>query len=171
MVKRRRMRGYSLMEVVVAMAVFGIFLMIVTILMLEMSKQEKRFPVNFMQNPQIIGVLGRLRRDVQDAYENDPYLSELEGYTQGSKTLIIRTIVNGGEQKVIWDFTTPGEAHRISYNVGVKSEWVARGLPPEFDVKIKSEEIPGRPYGARIQAKDKNGKLSIDQILQPRAHE
>ncbi|HWW62113.1 MAG TPA: prepilin-type N-terminal cleavage/methylation domain-containing protein, partial [Thermoanaerobaculia bacterium] len=88
---RRRMRGYSLMEVVVAMAVFGIFLFIVTILMLEMSKQEKRFPVNFMQNPQVIGVLGRLRRDVQDAYKDDPYLGSLEGYTQGPKTLIIST--------------------------------------------------------------------------------
>lgn len=171
--RERRMRGYTLLEVVVAMAVFGIFLMILTVLMLEMSKQEKRFPVNFMQHPQVIAVLGRIKRDVQDGYGENPYDPERPPaeYSQGPQTLILQKMEDKRLLVVVWDFRTPGEVTRVSYNVGVPTRWVARGLPPDFSVEIKSEEIPGHPFGTRIQARDKNGKLSIDQILQPRAHD
>jgi len=166
------MRGYSLMEIVVAMAVFGIFLFIVTTLTLEMNKQAKRYPVNFMQHPQVIAVLERMKRDVQDGYGENPYDPETPppDYTAGPKVLILQTIEDDRRIVVVWDFRKPGEATRVAYNVGVATKWVARGLPPDFNVEIKTEEIPNRPYGARIQARDGNGNLSIDQILQPRAH-
>ena len=69
----RRQRGFTLMEVVVTMAIFGVFLMIVGALTLEMRGNEKRYPVNFMQHPQVIAVLSRLKRDVQDSFGSNPY--------------------------------------------------------------------------------------------------
>ena len=65
---RRRQRGYTLIEIVVALAVFGIIVAIFSILMSEMRSHQKRLPVNFMKHPQIAAVLSRLRRAVQDAY-------------------------------------------------------------------------------------------------------
>ena len=169
----RRQRGFTLMEVVVTMAIFGVFLMIVGALTLEMRGNEKRYPVNFMQHPQVIAVLSRLKRDVQDSFGSNPYPDSAgEGkYQQSPKTLIVQTIVGGGAQTVVWDFSKPGEVDRISYNVGVPTEWVARGLPPEFAAQMDAVETPGHPYGVRILAADKNKKLAIDQYLQPRAHE
>ncbi len=173
---RRRQRGYSLLEVVISMTIFGIFLAIAFGLTAEMRKWEKRLPVNFMRHPQIISVIARMRRDVQDVNisSNQPiYLNNHDGYVMGSKTLILRTGLDSGDQIVVWELSEPGVVRRISYNVGAKSEWVARGVPPEFSAGtgIEAVEFPGRPYGVRLIAKDTNGRIAIDQILQPRAYE
>lgn len=171
----RRIAGYTLMEVVVAMAVFGIFLMILGVLTVEMRSQEKRLPVNFMRHPQVVVMLTKLRRDVLDAHGTDPYKDEFQGYAQSPKTLIIESVQdNGGVQTVIWDFREPGIVTRRSYNVGVPTDWVARGLPEDFSKSLEVDAVgtcPGRPWGVRIQARDGKGRLAIDQILQPRAHE
>ena len=174
MVSRRRLRGYTLIEFVVAIAVFGVFLMILTSLTMQMRRSEKTLPVNFMRHPQIMSVLARMRRDVLDAHGADPYREEFDGYTQSPKTLIIESVQeSGGVQTIIWDFRTPGEVLRRSYNVGVGTNWVARGLPKEFsnELVVDAVGIPGRPWGVRLTARDAEGRLAIDQILQPRAHE
>jgi len=166
-------RGFTLMEVVITLTVFGIFLMIVASLTLEMRNNEKRFPVNFMQHPQVVTVLMRMRRDVLDAFGTNPYMdSTPDGrYTQGPRTLIIQTVVSGGTQTVVWDFSKPGEVHRVAYNVGLTTEWVARGLPRDFAATIDAIEVPGHPFGVRIMAYDNRHRLAIDQYLQPRAHD
>jgi hypothetical protein len=158
------------------MAIFGMFLVVAFMLTAEMRRWEKRLPVNFMRNPQIISVIARMRRDVLDVlpFKGKIYLPSHDGYTNGPKTLIMQTVLpDSGLQIIVWDLTEPGVAKRISYKVGVKSEWTARGLPPEFtaDAEFDAVEFPGRPYGVRIKAKDSNGQLAIDQILQPRAHD
>lgn len=168
-----KQRGYSLLEVVVTIAIFGVFLLIMTTLSMEMRTNEKRHAINFMQHPQVIAVLSRLRRDVVDAFGANPYPPSAGGgkYGQTSKTLIIQTLVGGGVQTVVWDFSAPGEVHRISYNVGVATKWVARGLPPDFNAEIDSIIVPGRPFGVRITAADKKGNRVLDQYLLPRAHQ
>jgi hypothetical protein len=163
------------LEVVVAMAIFGVFLVVAFTLTSEMRAYEKKLPVNFMRNPQIISVIARMRRDVLDVlpFNERIYLDSHDGYENGPKTLIMQTVLpNGSLQVVVWDLTEPGVAKRISYNVGAKTQWIARGLPPEFtaDAKIDAIKFPGRPYGVRIKAKDPNGRLAIDQILQPRTY-
>ena len=169
--RKRSSRGFTLMEVVVTLTIFGVFLMIVTTLTLEMRQQEKRYPVDFMQHPQVIALLSRLRRDVLDAFGSNPYPPGMGKYTQSSKVLIIDTIVSGGVQTVVWDFSKGNEVHRISYNVGVPTTWIARGLPPGFNATIDAVETPGHPFGVRIMSYDRNGRLTIDQYMQPRAHE
>jgi prepilin-type N-terminal cleavage/methylation domain-containing protein len=166
--------GYTLLEVVVAMAVFGIFLIVIGILTSEMRAVEKRLPINFMRHPQIASVIVRMRRDVIDAHGVDPYPETFQSYTQTPQTLIVETIQqDGGQQTIIWDFRTPGEVQRHAYRVGVRTTWRARGVPDEFsqNLTVDAVEFPGRPYAVRFTARDRKGRIAIDQIFQPRAHE
>lgn len=174
--RTHRQRGYTLLEMVVSMSIFGTFLVVAFSLLAEMRMWEKRLPVNFMRHPQIIAVIARMRRDMLDVdiVKNEPiYIDKHDGYVNGPKTLIIQTGLTTGVQIIVWDLSEPGLVRRISYNVGVKSEWVARGVPPEFSLGADIEPVKfvGRPYGVRLIAKDSNGRIAIDQILQPRAYE
>lgn len=186
----RRAAGYSLLEVVVAMAIFGIFLAVLFGLTAEMRGWERRLPVNYMRHPQVMAVIARLRHDVLDAHGSRPYRRTHDGYTMSPTTLILETVhATGTVRMVVWDFSTPGEVRRRSYNAGaLEDEWLARGVPEEFSRNFTfdavtlaedeevfssdaSQQEPQRPYGVRVLAKDSNGKVAIDQILQPRAHE
>jgi type II secretory pathway component PulJ len=172
---RRRERGYSLLEVVVMLAVFGVVLVIFFTLTAELRLWEKRLPVNYMRHPQVAAVMMRLRKDVLDAYMPlGPYVDEEGDYESGEKILIIATLLEEGTvQTVVWDFSKPGVVQRIAYNTGLKAgTWTARGLPVEFskEVGIAAVEFEGRPYGVQIRATDEDGRIAIDQILQPRSH-
>lgn len=166
----RRQRGFTLIEVTISLAVFGIFIFMLVTLTAEMRGQDKRYPVDFMRHPQVIAVLSRLRRDVIDAFGVNPYPASYGEYTQTDKTLIIYTVQESGfTQTVVWDFSVDGQARRKAYSTGaLVSEWVARGVPP---LRISPHEIPNRPYGVRVQARDNRGLLAVDQVFQPRAHD
>ncbi|MDP9190719.1 MAG: hypothetical protein M3P06_03345 [Acidobacteriota bacterium] len=160
------------------MTIFAIFLAIAFTLTAEMRKWEKRLPVNFMRHPQIISVIARMRRDVLDAQlppapKDTIYLDDHDGFVNGEKILILQTQLPEGLQIVVWDLSQVGVVRRISYNVGAKSAWVARGIPPEFSVGVKLDSVKfdDRLYAVRLIAKDSNGRTAIDQILQPRAYE
>lgn len=160
------------MEVMVAMTIFAMFLAAVFLLTAEMRSWEKRLPINMHKNAQIAGVMGRLRRDVLDGFGSDPFRAKHAGFKSGEKVLIIESVQSGGGvQMIVWDFRERGVVRRLSWNVGVKKEWVTRGLPEDFSsVKIGAEDVPNaKAWGVRISATDANGRLAIDQILLPRA--
>ena len=169
-----RQRGYTLVEVVVAMAIFGIFLFILVTLTAEMNFYQRRLPVNMHKHPQVIAVLARLRRDVLDGHSVRPYRNSHDGYTSSEKVLIIDTVNNtGGYDTVVWDFRTPREVRRRAYVAGVPQEWVARGLPADFS-RLDIDAVRMSDDGAwatHIVAKDERGRIAIDTILQPRATE
>lgn len=165
----KRERGFTLMEIVVVLAIFGVFLWIVVVLTADMRTWEKRMPVNFMTHPQIVAVVSRLRRDVEDA-TNPYYLESYKNYSMGEKTLILyRLLPEGTAETVVWDFSTDGEVtrHSLTDIAGETSRWTAHGTPT---FKIADFPVPGHPDSVRIQALDQNGKLAIDQIIQPRPH-
>lgn len=166
----RRQRGFTLLELVVTLAVFGIFLMIIGTITVEMRGQDKRNPVDFQQHPQIIAVLSRMRKDVLDAFGADPYPASFQSFTQSDDVLIVYSVQSSGyTQTIVWDFTQPGTARRMAFSVGGKvSDWTASGVP-EFE--LDAYEIPNRPWGVRVRAKNTKGQLVIDQIFQPRAHD
>ncbi|HJW93315.1 MAG TPA: prepilin-type N-terminal cleavage/methylation domain-containing protein [Thermoanaerobaculia bacterium] len=164
-----RERGFTLMEIVVVLAVFGAFLWIVVVLTADMRAWQKRMPVNFMTHPAITAVVSRLRKDVQDAAP--PYYRETYGnYSMSNRMLIVYTLKEAGTgETVVWDFSTDGEVTRRAFTdiSGATSTWTAHGTPT---FSIGDFPIPGSPDSVRIQATDKDGKLAIDQIYQPRPH-
>jgi hypothetical protein len=171
MVKRRRERGHSLMEIVVVLAVFGVFLYVVVSLTAEMRRQEKKYPVNFLANPEVNAVLVRMRRDICDT---TAYYEEYATVPASDQVLWLDTITEAGTSEVVmWDFRTTGEVHRRVYNSAQVqvSEWVIRGVP------IFSAEQTDGPHGTKpieVRAIDisdpKHPKLSIDEIITPRPH-
>ena len=165
MVTRERTteRGFTLLEISVAMAIFGIFLYIIVMLTSEMKRNEKKYPVNFMEHPQVSAVMARMRRDVFDA---SYYPQEVGGFDQSGQVLIVATIHKDGTiESVVYDFKTPGEVHRRTFLGNVQqTEWIARGLP----VFNWSPLDDGAHVGVEIKAYD-GPSLAIDQIFFPRA--
>jgi len=164
----KRERGYTMLEMVIALAVFGIFLMIIVALTAEMRANEKRYPINFMAHPEVSAVIARLRKDIFDTIY---YGGEWQGYSQTHQTLILYTLTQGGAgETVVWDFRTPGEVHRKSYMATqLNAEWVGRGLP-NFTVDIDTYTLPTGQDATRIKATDDQNRLAIDEIFVPRPH-
>lgn len=170
MVRRYSTRGFTLMEVVVATALFGVFLFIIVTLTSEMRRNEKKWPVDFFSNPEVGSVLARIRRDV---YDSTSMPGSFDVYTASPTTLILYTISvdRSSAETVVWDFSKPGETHRKAYRANqLSSEWTARSVPifvcPSC---LIGESVNGEP-AVHIQAMDKEGKLAIDEIFVPRPH-
>jgi prepilin-type N-terminal cleavage/methylation domain-containing protein len=165
-VSRVRARGFTLMEVVVTTAIFGVFLFIIVTLTAEMRRNEKKWPINFFAHPEVGSVLARMRRDIVDS---TLLPDNFETYSQSPMTLITYTInQDGTAETVVWDFSKPGEVHRKAFTATLlSSEWMARDVPVFL---CSSEELPSGQQGVRIRAIDKEGKLAIDEIFVPRPH-
>jgi hypothetical protein len=160
--------GYSLLEISVALACFGIFLWIVVVVTAEMRGQEKRYPVNFMSHPEVGGVVARLRRDI---FDTKSYPADYAPFTQTSQTLILYTIQPSGfGETVVYDFRQKGEVHRYAYSAGAQtSHWIARGVP-QFAVDALDLEDTNET-AVHVTAADASGQLAIDQYIFPRPHE
>jgi prepilin-type N-terminal cleavage/methylation domain-containing protein len=165
-VTRRRARGYTMMEIVVTMALFGVFLFIIVTMTAEMRRNEKKWPVNFFAHPEVGSVLARMRRDI---YDSTARPDNFETFSASPLTLIVYTINNDGTaETVVWDFTTPGEVHRKAFKATLlSSEWKAGGLPL---FRATTEPMPSGQDAIRIQAVDKEKKLAIDELIVPRPH-
>lgn len=161
-----RERGYTLLEIVVTLAVFGIFLWIVVVLTAEMRANEKRYPINYMAHPEVSAVMARLRRDI---FDTTFYPHDFQGYERSPQTLLLYTIDQSGFGKtVIYDFRTHGEVHRKEYNATqLTGEWVAHGVP---DFHFDDFTLDTGQVAARITARDEQNRLAIDEIFVPRPH-
>jgi prepilin-type N-terminal cleavage/methylation domain-containing protein len=166
-VKRaRRARGFTTIEIVVALSIFGVLVWILVALEGQMFRNERRFPINYMTHPEVMAVLARLRRDVVDSYG---YPASYDKFQQGPQCLILSVVQpTGFSETVVWDFSKPTEARRLSFNVGqVSSDWLARGVP---QFAIDNYSMPNGEVAVRVNAIDDVGVLAIDQIYQPRRH-
>lgn len=156
-----------MIEIVVVLAIFGIFLYIVVMLTAEMKRNEKKWPVNFMTHPDVSSVIARIRRDAEDAKSFPPNFNT---YTADAKTMIVYThLPSGFAETVVYDFNTPGEVHRFEFTGPQQtSEWVAHGVPTfRWD---RDTQINGEP-ATHITAEDANHRLAIDQYIVSRPHD
>jgi hypothetical protein len=156
-----------MMEAVISMALFSVFLFILVTLTAEMRRNEKKWPVNFFAHPEVGSVLARIRRDV---YDSTTLLDNFSTFTSSDTMLIVYTINQDrtSAETVVWDFSVPGEVHRRAYRATLlSSEWMARSVPIFLWSK---ESMPGGQDAVRVKAIDKEGKLAIDEIYVPRPH-
>ncbi|MDQ6800851.1 MAG: prepilin-type N-terminal cleavage/methylation domain-containing protein [Acidobacteriota bacterium] len=162
-----RQRGYTLLEIVVTLAVFGTFLFIIVLLTADMRANEKRYPINYMAHPEVSSVMARLRKDI---FDTKYYPATFQTYQQTPKTLILYTLQQTGfAETVIYDFRTAGEAHRKSFNATQQTgDWVARGVP---QFSIGSFTLNTGQDAVRISATDEQNRLAIDEIFVPRPHD
>ncbi len=162
----RRQRGFSLVEMLVVLGIFGAFVAIIGIVTYEMYRVQKKWPVNYMTHPETGGVVARVRRDVLDSLY---YPAEFQGYTQSNKLLLIYVVSQDGFAKtVIYDFRKPGEVKRMEYkSKELHNVWLAHAVP---SFEIGSYSLDTGQTAVRLLAKDPGGKLAIDQIFVPRAH-
>lgn len=147
-------------EVVIALAIFGVLLLILTSLQMEFLRFDRDTNLRMFDHPQQLAVLERLRRDVQDSIS---YPLTWQEWVQSNSTLILRISEN---DVVVWSFEE-GLAERRSWSGQTPGEsWRGLGVP-RFEVAA-SEAVPQRT-GVRLQGFDQNEGLVFEQIVFPRA--
>lgn len=159
-----RRRGYTLVEMAVALAIFSLLLMVAVSLENQMLRFDRSMRLRFMIHPEHMAVIARVRRDVLDA---QGYPVSAGPHVQSPKSLILAQLSGQNAiQQVVYDFSEEGLVRRITYQQNQKiGEWLGRGLP-RFEVS--SFTMPNDEVAVRLQGLDRNGVLVVDQILLPR---
>lgn len=157
--------GYSLVELVFALAIFSMLILVVVGLENQMLRLDRSMRLKFMVHPDDMAVMARLRRDVLDA---QGYPTSRGSYRQSPTTLILSGLTEGAAiEEVVYDFGTKGHARRMTFSGNQKTgEWIGRGLPK---FRISSFEMPDQAgVAVRLRGYDSKDQLIVDQILFPR---
>jgi hypothetical protein len=150
----------------VTVAIFGVFVIIIGTLTYNMYYVQQKWPINYMTHPEVGGVVARVRRDVLDSLH---YPGEFEGFVQTNRTLILYVVGQDGYAKtVIYDFRKSNEVRRLEYkSKELESTWIGRAMPA---FEIGGHTLDSGEIAVHLTARDTGGKLAIDQIFVPRPH-
>jgi len=160
----RRQKGYSLIEMLAAMAIFSIFFFVLIGLQREFIRFDHDMRLRMFSHPAPLSVLARLQRDILDSTS---YPTDYQTWSQSATTLLLTVPGKDGSVVVVWDFDTPSAAKRLAFPSGGQvEEWNALAVP---QYEIGSFEMPDGRIAVRVQSYDEQGRLAIDRIILPRA--
>jgi len=153
-----------MVEVVVSMAIFTVFLLVLVGLQREFIRFDRENRVQMFSHPAPLAVLARLQRDILDSKS---YPIAFQDWTQSPETLLLSVPSDTGFRTVVWDFTDPAVARRIEFEAGSQhASWAARAVP---QYEIGSWEMPDGRVAVRVRSYDETGRLSVDRVILPRA--
>lgn len=158
----RRARGFSLIELIVVIAILGVFVLMLTGLEREVLGLLRGGESRRVSLADLEPVLVRLSHDILDASGYYPNNREVDGYSQSETTLILRSESGEGEgDLIVWNFA-PDEVQRFTYSGPIRrSEWTWRG-----DVKWSISSYRGSWVRLRATIA---GRPAVDRIWRPRA--
>jgi hypothetical protein len=150
---------------VVAVAIFGIFLMVLVGMQGEFLRYDREVRVALFSHPAPFAVLARLRRDILDSRG---YPAAEGSWTQTPQTLLLDVRSDEGAPRVVvWDFSDRAVARRFELQDGLQvASWEARAVPV---YGIDGWKAPDGRVGVLITAKDNKGNVVVEQIVTPRA--
>jgi hypothetical protein len=154
------------MEVIVALAVFGVLLLVMTSLQAQFHRFDRQTDFALFEHPQQLAVVERMRADVLDSRS---YPVDWRGWSQSPSTLILRRS-GESDEVIVWNFGEGSTAERRKWkgdSDAPSGRWVAHNVPA-FEVTAVSSGT-GR-VGVNLKGFDEEGRLVFDQILFPRAH-
>jgi prepilin-type N-terminal cleavage/methylation domain-containing protein len=178
-VRETRQRGFSLVELIVTVAIMGILIFMLVALQRELVTFDRKLKVDLFSQPNTSSVLHRIRRDVLNAqryHPEEPYAD----YEWSETTMLLDYPLDRAEGAtksfvVVWDFTEPDLAKRIELvDEKVVSEWsTTSGARYElnYDYRIcrPTEPLPscGGPQFIRLLGYDSKGGLVVDEKVAP----
>jgi len=162
-VRRKQSRGFSLVEMTVALAIFGVLILVLAALEYELFRVDRAVQLDSFSHPEPAAVLARFRSDVLSC-TGRPDSSGV--WSQGPTTLLLTIQRNDGAETVIWDFSERKTAKRIVVrNSLVVSQWSAAGVP---SYRIGTWMLDGGQQAVRLTGVDEKGGIVVDQIYAPR---
>lgn len=164
-----RQRGFTLIEIVVTLAIIGILILIFAVSQREALTWDRTNRIDYFRLPDQSAVLTRLRRDILDTVE---YSQPFAGYRQTDRTLLLIHFDRDQKERhvIVYDFSTSKKARRIEYlekDSGAPiSDWTANETP---DYTVNLYNAGTAAPGVRILGRGDGGLLVVDQIMVPRA--
>ncbi|MGA7616037.1 MAG: hypothetical protein WBX15_12745 [Thermoanaerobaculia bacterium] len=151
-----------MLEIVIALAMFGLLILILAALEAEMVRFDRSMQLDFFTHPDRSAVITRMRRDVLDT---TGYPDPFDEWSQSHTVLILR-LSTPPATTVVWDVSESGTARRIEYTgAAKKSAWAAFNVPAfTFD----SYDMPDGKTAVRLEGTDSKGEVIVDQVFTPR---
>ena len=157
--RRRHDGGAGLLELVVAMAVFGVFLLILASLAAEYRRLDRQVQFGWFIHPDDMAVATRMRRDVNDSIGYPESFGDQE---QSPATLLLS---GKGARTIVWSFSETA-VRRDEWKGSVQiASWTARATR-RFEIDAWSGADGST--GVRLVGKTAEGRVVVDRFFVPR---
>lgn len=160
---RERCAGFTMLELVVAMAIFAVFLAALLELQREAISFDRTIRFEWMRNSYPTAVAARLRKDVQEA---SSYPASFLHFRQSPQMLLLRRSADTPVRTIIYEFDATSARRREYSGEDPTSYWETRDTPHFF---IDAAEGSNGETGVALRGFDRQNRLVVEGSFFPRA--